>query len=191
MELQRLGVKFFVKDSSSLAIRDFIPIFHSWIQNQVVEGHLLVDIHDYSHVSMGPGILLVAHEGNFTMDLGENRLGLFYYRKQPLDGSLEDRLKAVFRTTLQGCQLLENESQIGGVQFQTDELLLVANDRFHAPNTKETFQRLEPVLLAFFGQLLDSDEFTLTHRDDPKERFAVAVSTSHSAGIKTLLERLS
>jgi len=93
MALQRLGVKLFVEDPSSLEILSFVPIFHSWIQKQAVEGHLLIDIHDYSHVHRGPGILLVAHEGNFSMDQAEGRLGLFYYRKQPSDGSLRDHIQ--------------------------------------------------------------------------------------------------
>ena len=189
MELHRLGVKLFVEDPSSVKIRDFIPIFHSWIQNQVVENHLLVDLHDYSHVHMGPGILLVAHEGNFSMDLGENRLGLFYYRKQPINGSLQERIKAIVRTTFQGCRLLEDEPELGGMQFKTDELLVMANDRLHAPNTEETFQKIRPVLSQFLNQFLDGNDFTLTHRADPKERFTVAVRTPHSMGITALLER--
>ncbi|MDA2938113.1 hypothetical protein MYX75_07625 [Acidobacteria bacterium AH-259-A15] len=191
MELHRLGVKLFVEDPSSVEIRDFIPIFHSWIQNQVIENHLLVDLHDYSHVHMGPGILLVAHEGNFSTDLGENRLGLFYYRKQPINGSLQERIKAIFRTTFQGCRLLEDEPELGGMQFKTDELLVMANDRLHAPNTEEIFQKIRPALSQFLNQFLDGNDFTLTHRADPKERFTVAVRTPHSMGIKALLERLS
>jgi len=140
MELQRLGVKLFVENPSSLEIRSFIPIFHSWIQRQAIEGHLLIDIHDYSHVYRGPGILLVAHEGNFSMDLAEDRLGLFYYRKQPSKGSLRDHIQTIFRTALEACRLLEQESELKGIRFKTDEVLVVANDRLFAPNTPETFQ---------------------------------------------------
>jgi len=175
MELQRLGVKLFVEDPSSLEIRSFIPIFHSWIQKQVIEGHLLIDIHDYSHVHKGPGILLVAHEGNFSMDLAEDRLGLFYYRKQPSKGSLRDHIQTIFRTALEACRLLEQESELAGIQFKTDEVLVVANDRLFAPNTPETFQQLQPVLTELFEQFFEGNEFTVNHRTDPKERFSVTV----------------
>jgi len=191
MELQRLGVKLFVEDSSSLEIRSFIPIFHSWIQKQVVEGHLLIDIHDYSHVHRGPGILLVAHEGNFSMDQAEDRLGLFYYRKQPSNGSLRDHIQTIFRTALAACQLLEQESELAGIQFKTDEVLVVANDRLFAPNTPETFQQLQPVFSEFFEQLFDGSEFTLKHQADPKERFSLAVQSTHSMDTQTLFERLA
>lgn len=190
MELQRLGVKFFLHDSSQLKLGDLVPVFHSWIQKQLVEDHILVDVHNYSHVHEGPGILLVAHEGNFSIDLRDGRLGLFYYRKQPLDGALESRLKNIFRTTLQGVRLLENEPQLGKVQFKTDELLLVANDRLNAPNTEATFQLLEPELSRFFGQLLDGDDFTLTRQEDPRERFTVRVQAGHSQDTQALLDRL-
>ena len=190
MELQRLGVKFFLQDSSQLEFSDLIPVFHSWIQEQLVDDHLLVDIHDYSHVQGGPGILLVAHEGNFSMDLGDGRLGLFYYRKQPLEGALGSRLENIFRATLQGARLLETESQLDEVQFQMDELLVVANDRLNAPNTEATFQQLEPELSAFFSRLLDGKDFTLARQEDPRERFTVRVSTGHSQDTQTLLDRL-
>ncbi|MCK5352145.1 hypothetical protein KAJ77_06185 [bacterium] len=175
MELQRLGIKLFVENPSSLEMGSFIPIFHSWIQRQAIEGHLLIDIHDYSHVYRGPGILLVAHEGNFSMDWAEDRLGLFYYRKQPSNGSLGDHIQTIFRTALGACRLLEQESELAGIQFKTDEVLVVANDRLFAPNTPETFQQLQPVFTEFFEELFDGNDFTLNHRTDPKERFSVTV----------------
>ena len=192
MDCQRLGVKMFLGDPTSLAVRDLIPVFHSWIQEQVIANHLLVDIHDYSHVNMGPGILLVAHEGNFSLDQAEGRPGLNYYRKQRIEGSLESRLKAICRTTLIGCQLLEKTTALNGIRFKTDELLLVVNDRLQAPNNEETFQQIEPELSGFFRGLFNDNNVTLTHRIDAKERFAVEVTaTSHSGGIADLLERLS
>ncbi len=191
MELQRLGVKLFVENPSSLDLRSFIPLFHSWIQRQAIEDHLLIDIHDYSHVYRGPGILLVAHEGNFSMDRAEDRLGLFYYRKQPSKGSLQDHIQTIFRTALQACRLLEEESELEGIRFKTDEVLVVGNDRLLAPNTPETFQQLQPVFREFFEQLFDGKEFTLNHRTDPKERFSMAVQATHSMDTQTLLQRLA
>src|SRR4030095_5221476 len=67
--LQRIGVKLFAADGSSVQPREFVPIFHRWIQTQAVANHLLIDVADYAHVPDGPGVLLVAHEGNFSLDL--------------------------------------------------------------------------------------------------------------------------
>ena len=91
MELQKLNVKFFVEQPDNVALTDFIEVFHSWIQQQMIKGHLLIDVQDYSHVQRS-GISLVAHEGNFSMDETTGQLGLVYYRKQPV----ADPLKAAF-----------------------------------------------------------------------------------------------
>jgi hypothetical protein len=190
MELQRLGVKFFLQESSQLELCDWIPVFHAWIQGQVIEDHILVDLHDYSHVQGGPGIILVAHEGNFSMDLGDGRLGLFYYRKQPLEGSLENRLTGILKAALQGACLLENESKLGEIRVQTDELLLVANDRLNAPNTEAAFQQLEPELSKFFNRLLEDQDVRLAREEDPRERLTVRVSAGHSQETQALLDRL-
>ena len=60
MDLYKIGVKIFVTNPQTVNIRDFIPVFHSWIQQHKVAGHQLIDVHDYSHVHNGSGILLVA-----------------------------------------------------------------------------------------------------------------------------------
>ena len=191
MNFQRLGVKLFVQETSSLKIHDFVPVFHTWIQEQSVEDHLLIDVHDYSHVHRGPGILLVAHEGNFSMDLGDDRLGLFYYRKQPLDGSPHNRFQTILKTTLQACRLLEDNRKPAGIRFKSDELMVIGNDRLLAPNTEETFEQFKPVLSEVLTPLFDSSDLTLTHQNDPQERFAVVAKTNQSPGIGKLLENLS
>ncbi len=192
MELQRLGFKLFVDDPAAVALEGIVPIFHSWIQKQIIEEHLLVDVHNYGHVHQGPGILLVAHEGNFSMDLGENRLGLFYYRKREIDGSSAQRLKTILKTTLRACALLEAAPELAGrLRFKTDEVLMVANDRLQTPNEPETFQAFQPLLSQLFGELFGESAFTADWREDDRERFAVSVSTSQSIGIEQLAERLS
>ena len=68
MQLQKFGVKLFINTNGSYESKDYIPVFHSWIQNNAVEDHLLIDVADYSHIQDGPGVMLVAHEGNFSLD---------------------------------------------------------------------------------------------------------------------------
>ena len=194
MELQRLGFKLFVDNPATVALEDFVPIFHSWIQKQIIEEHLLVDVHNYSHVHQGPGILLVAHQGNFSMDLGGDRLGLFYYRKRDINGSSVERLKTILKTTLRACTLLEAAPELKGrLRFKTDEVLIVANDRLHTPNESETFQAFQPLLSQLFAELYGEATFTTNWREDDRERFAVSVSVSanQSVGVGQLAGRLS
>ena len=173
MDLYKIGVKIFVTNPQAVNIRDFIPVFHSWIQQQKVEGHQLLDVHDYSHVHDGPGILLVAHEGNFSMDQEGGRLGLFYYRKQPLQGGIEANLKSVVQTALQVCQLLESEAKLDGIKFDTKQILVLANDRLLAPNEPATADMLEPIIAAALGQTERTSRST-----DSRERLAFMVTRS-------------
>jgi len=168
-ELYKLGIKIFVANSGVVTIRDFIPVFHSWIQEQKIEGHLLIDVHDYSHVQNGPGILLVAHEGNFSMDQAEGRLGLVYYRKQPVAG---DSLKIAFETAWSAVRLLEGETTLKGIRFRTDEFLVFSNDRLLAPNTPETRAELEPAIKHTFPGATVS---LALRAADPRERLAFVV----------------
>jgi len=188
MDLQRIGIKIFADDSASLPLREFIPVFHIWIQKQAIEHHLLIDVHNYSHIHNGPGILLVAGEGNFSMDMADGRMGLLYYRKVPSEG-----LASIFKTALQACTLLESEPSLkGSLHFRTDEIQIVANDRLVAPNTEETFQKLLPELASNLKRVLPESKLTLTRSSlNPKDRLTIRVQTGQSENVNTLLSRMS
>jgi hypothetical protein len=172
MEVHRLGVKFFAADPSSVRLGAFIPIFHGWIQKQNLTGHLLIDVHDYSHTRHGPGILLVAHEGNFSIDMSDGRPGLMYYRKTPTALSPVEHLTTIFRSALQASRFLERD---GRVRFNMDEFIVIANDRLNAPNNDQTFAELRPPLSAALKQVFDGAEFHFARASiDAKERFTVS-----------------
>src|SRR5580692_13178932 len=119
----------------------------------------------------GPGILLVAYEGNFSIDMSDGRPGLLYYRKTPTTLPAEEHVTTILRSALQAVRLLE--------KFSTHEFVIIANDRLAAPNNDETFTELQPILTAALKQVFDGSTFTLTRvSKDPKERFAIhAVKT--------------
>ena len=177
MDAYRFGVKFFIADPESVDLQDFVPIFHTWIQKQILKDHLLIDVHDYSHIRQGPGILLVAHEANLSIDAADNRPGLLYYRKQPTAGSDEERLSGLLKTAIEACRLLEDEPVLKGrVRFKTDELLIISNDRLNAPNDEEGFSKLRPVLVSALQQSLGKSEFKLVRTStNPKDRLTIRV----------------
>ena len=172
MDLQKLGIKFFMTNPNAVPVLDFIPVFQKWIQGQVIPNHMLIDIHNYSHIHNGPGILLVAHEGNFSIDMADARTGLLYYRKQPNGDAV--------KTALHACALLEKEPAFGGrIQFRKDEVEVVANDRLVAPNEDATLAELEPVLSAALKGALGAKNFRISRTSsDPKERFSARVEIS-------------
>ena len=171
MEVHRIGIKFFAADPAAVHMEGFIPVFHGWIQKQNLTGHLLIDVHNYSHLKDGPGILLVAHEGNFSIDSGQGRPGLMYYRKIPTSLAPVEHLTTVFRSGVQACRLLEKDARMN---FVKDEFLVFANDRLNAPNNEQTFAELKPVLSAALQQTFDGTAFHLDRASlDPKERLTV------------------
>jgi hypothetical protein len=169
MELYKLGVKFFAADGQRVDLTEFIPIFHEWIQKQVINDHLLIDVHNYSHIDEGPGILLVAHQGNFSVDLAGDRMGFVYYRKQPVHSTAE-----ILKPALQGCHLLAGDPRMQNrLRFSTDEVLIFANDRLLAPNNEEVFSELQPQFYAALKEVVGkSFKFSLIS-EDPKERLTI------------------
>ena len=189
MDAYKLAVKFFVKDSPELPADAFVPVFHSWIQNQLVPGHLLIDVADYQLVHHGPGTVLVAHEGNFSTDRAEGRLGLQYNRKQPLAGSLADRLAAVFITALEGCVRREEDARLAGIRFGGDEVILRINDRLAAPNTSATFESIRGDLEMFLAELYAGVAVELRHEPHAEKLFEIRIKSSQAVSAAMLLER--
>src|SRR5579872_1428900 len=84
MNLQHVNVKLVLDDPASVDLEPLIPIFHSWISERVFE-ELLLDVADYRHVPSGPGVVLIGHQANYSVDNMGNRLGVRYNRKAAFD----------------------------------------------------------------------------------------------------------
>ncbi len=190
MELYRLGVKLFCEEFAPVGLLEFIPILHRWIQQRMLDA-TLVDVADYSHVHAGPGIVLVAHEGNYAIDETDGRRGLIYYRKRPLPGGLAERLTNVCLGALSVCRRLEQEPELSGrLRFPGNEIQIFSNDRLLAPNSEATFASLSTALLQLFERLYCGAEYSLLRQPDPKERFSVTARTSVPQTVEGLIERL-
>jgi len=85
MHLQHVNVKLLLQNAQGINLEPLIPVFHNWIENQNGE-ELLIDVADYSHVPAGPGVVLIGHEGNYSVDNTDGRLGVRYNRKAAQDG---------------------------------------------------------------------------------------------------------
>ena len=102
MTLQHVNVKLLLENSAQVDLEPLIPIFHEWIQLQVFE-ELLLDVADYRHVPGGPGVMLIGHQADYSVDNSDHRLGVRYNRKAAFDGSNFDRLKQAARAALAVC----------------------------------------------------------------------------------------
>lgn len=192
MDLHKAGIKFFAEESDAIELVEFIPLFHRWIQDKALD-HVLIDAADYSHVRAGPGILLVAHEGNYSIDETGDRRGLVYYSKQQVPGnSFTERLLLITANALQACRLIENDNELGErMKFPGNELQIFTNDRLQAPNTEETWTALAAPINKFLEKLFDGKDYSLERETDPKERFQVTVKAADQVAVDILLQRLS
>jgi hypothetical protein len=192
MQVHKIAIKFFVQDESKLAGVEFVPIFHSWIQTQLVPDHMLIDVADYAHVQDGPGTVLVAHEANFYLDRNEGRVGLAYSRKQPAAGDFQTRLRQAVVAALEACMRLENDANLSGrLKFRTDEMLVRLNDRLLAPNTPETFDQMRGDLQEVLADLYGAADLRIEHKPSPATLFEVRIRASENSPVMELLSRLS
>jgi hypothetical protein len=187
MNIQHINIKIYLEDPESVNLADFAAVFNTWIQQQRLE-ELLIDVADYLHVHNGPGIMLIGHEADYSLDNRGGRLGLLYNRKEQLEGTTEEKLVQATRAALTVAQILEHEN---GLKFKGSEVQGVINDRLLVPNTVETLAQLEPDLKSFFNQLYGGTEYSLSHNDDRRERFTVNVKTESKFEVDTLLKNLS
>ena len=191
MNLHKFGIKFFAQDAERVDILKLIPIYHRWIQQSALED-LLIDVADYSHVPSGPGVMLIAHEGNYALDETGHERGVVYYSKLKLTGDLPERFAQVAHKALKAAELMSGDAELeGALKVPGNRLQFFANDRLVAPNTEAAYAELEPALKAFLERLYAGAPYKLERETDPKERLSVQVRADSEVPLKTLLERLS
>jgi hypothetical protein len=197
MHSVKYDLKLFLHEASRVELGEFIPVFHRWIQDQVLD-ELLIDVADYRHVHHGPGVVLIAHDAHYAMDMAEGRLGLLYSRRRATHASrstphrLEDRLASVLQCALTACQQLEAEPALDGqCRFRGDVLLLRCNNRLHAPNTPEAYDDLRQHLVPLLAMLYPDQPVEIEHVGEPTALLTVAIRATENPSVGTLLTRLA
>jgi len=210
IELQHINVKLLLKESENLNLDWVIPVFHSWIQDQIFD-ELLLDVADYRHVKQGPGLMLIGHEADYSLDNTDGLLGIRYNRKAPLAGTNLDRLTQAARSALLACRRLESDARLnGGFQFNGQDVQLFINDRLLAPNDEKTRQAAAPdfQLLAnkLFGQpevsdvenfpqgsdeLAGQSGYSLSYSTDPRRLLSAALRAFKPVSTGELLNNLA
>jgi hypothetical protein len=192
MNLQHVNAKLLVRNPEEVDLELLVPIFHCWIQNRVTE-ELLLDVADYRHVEAGPGVVLIGHQANYSVDNTEQRLGVRYNRKAAFDGSNQDRLKQATRAALIACQRLEAEPSLqGALRFNGRDIEISVNDRLLAPNDDATRQAVDEDLRAFFRELFGGSEYSLSYdTSDPRRLFSVSAKATRDFAVEELLGNLT
>lgn len=188
MELQHVNVKIYASNPEAVSLEEAILIFHRWIQNDSVD-EMLIDVADYQHVPAGPGVLLIGHEGAYSIDLGpENRPGLLYNVKIKRDGDNVERVSHALRQALKACALLEaDEIWAGKVNFNAGNVCILVNDRGVLENTPEAFAAVKADLEAALKNFYGDRAFSLNYEQgDPRQRFQVTVASGAPVSVSEL-----
>ena len=183
MELQKFGIKLFFKPNSSYTSKDFIPVFHNWIRDNSVPEHMLIDVIDYSHIPDGPGIMLIAHEGHFSLDKENNMPGLLYIRKAKIDGDFKKRIESVFATSLQAAELLHKNKIGSEVDFQSNSFRFIANDRLLADNNEENQELFSNTVNEILTNIYPSGKWVIEDYSQSGERLAFTINFQDDTNI--------
>lgn len=176
-DFQHVNVKIFARRGSTVQWPSLIPIFHRWIREQALP-ELLIDVADYGHVPAGPGVMVIGHEANYSVDNREERLGLLYNRRAALAGSTQDRIRQAYESALAAAKKLEQEPELSGsLRFNEREAEFWVNDRLLAPNTPETYADLAREVSVFLKERFG--EASIAEQSDTP-RDLVRVRTSNS-----------
>lgn len=170
MDFQHINVKLFVEGNLAIDPSRFINVFHEWIQNRSMP-ELLIDVADYCHVPAGPGVLLIGHEGDYSMDNTGNRWGMRYNRKLSLDGTNVDRIKQAFSAAANAAKKMESHFATDGpLKFSRTELEIFVNDRALAPNTPETIAALSKDIESFAATKINQHTTSIDFPTDARRR---------------------
>jgi hypothetical protein len=191
MQLQHVNVRVLVQNPEQVDLEPLIPVFYRWIQDQADE-ELLLAVADYQHVHEGPGVVLIGHEGNYSVDRTDNRLGVRYNRKAVLEGTNQDRLKQAARAALTACQRLEAEPRLEGrLRFNGQEIDIFINDRLVAPNHDATRGAVDSDFQTFAQKLFRGSGYSLSYGSDTRKLFGVSAKADQPFSLTGLLENLA
>jgi len=190
IQLQHVNVKLILQHPEEVELEPLIPVFHGWIQEQTA-GELLLDIADYRHVPAGPGIVLIGHEGDYSVDNTDGRPGVRYNRKAALDGGNEVCLMQAARAALTACQRLETDPRLGGkLRFNGHEIEIFINDRLLAPNSDATRETADSGFRAFAKKLFRGSEYSMAYASDRRRLFGVTLKSTKQFSTADLLAAL-
>jgi hypothetical protein len=171
--LQRVSVSVPLADAD-LDVTTVIPMFHDWIRRNAVEG-LLIDVARYGHVHQGPGIMLVGHEGDYSVDLAGGTPALRYTLKRS-DAESPQAAVALAWKRLIGAVA---EAAKVGVATVSGDITVRVFDRLRAPNTDETAEAMTRGIEAVIGGETGLSGIRAERLSiDPREPFAVRLTAA-------------
>ena len=186
--LQQIDVKIPTSTFENIDAYTQMGVFQRWIRESTVPG-ILIDAADYSHMHHGPGVILVAHEFNVSLDHVGGRTGLLYHQKTPLQGELADRIQQIVHAALVCCRALEKAPELEGkIAFDYGRIRVIANDRLLMPNSPENYDAFAELVTAVLTPLYGSEISCSQAAGDPRDRLIVDVEAALAPDRDSLIE---
>jgi hypothetical protein len=133
-DLYRVCAKLYAAGPVGISDDVLVPIFHEWIRDRSLD-LVLIDVADYTHAPVSPGVMLISHEVSFSLDRSDGRFGLLAQRRRPVDGNAVVAVASVLRDAWTVARKLEVDPRVAGrLMFDTATPRVEANDRLRAPN---------------------------------------------------------
>jgi hypothetical protein len=188
----RTQVKFFLDtaDSVDIDLADFVGVFQQWIQRNALD-ELLIDVADYKHDFEGPGIVLIGHFSEYSIESRDGRLGLLYTRKHQAEPDLQSQLRTAIRQALKAAALLETEADFDPrLKFRADNFEIRFADRLQLPNRPESFEGIKNDLQSVLSELYGGNavEFA-AQASDPRQLLTVDVRGDGATRVGDLLQQ--
>ena len=183
MELKKFGVKLYLNTNGSFDSKDYIPVFHTWIQQKVVDDHLLIDVADYSHIADGPGVMLISHEGHISLDQENLQPGIMYMRKTDMAGSFKERFIKVLSIITKAANRLCDNNINKEIDFVKHSLRFITNDRRVAKNTVENQKLYQDAVQEALENKYPGKTWNIDNFASENERLAFTVNFSKDTDI--------
>jgi hypothetical protein len=168
--IQKIDVKILAAKGADIDPYDFVPVLQRWIQDHTVPG-VLIDVADYSHMHQGPGVILVGHEANISIDYTGGEMGLLFRCKRPSQTSFHARVEFAVKQALNAAKLLEEDPAFSGrLSFDASRIVVTLNDRLHGSRDAGIAEAVKAAL---------SKEYTVEELPgDPRERLSFRLSSA-------------
>jgi len=173
MSQDKISIKLFATEHTKEPLESYIPVFHQWIRDGAVEGELLIDVSDYTHVPRGIGVLLVGHGVDVAVDEGEGRPGLLFVRKRGL-GAGKDSVDDALSHLLAAADKIDGDSAVHGPRkFGRSEILFRFPDRLSVQNDDASFQKVAPRVVLALEKRVPGVKFALSREGELREPLTI------------------
>lgn len=185
-------MKYLLSDPMKVSLEELVPVFHRFIQDDVLAGEMMIDVANYAHVHHGPGVMLVCGAAHYAVDIRHGRPGVYYSKKRTAEGSPEERLASAFRRVLTFAEALaQDPATEGRYSIDTASFEVGIMDRLLAPNVAATDEAARPSISRFVEHLYATDDIRITGRVEPREPYLIRISVGRKPSPKELIDRLS